>query len=159
MVTAASSDGFDGWLWEDRTFCDTEDLSHPLSCYFEPSCRRNESVSKTWHAPHSSVFPECVHPKAHVNEAGMEILFSRLTRRVLASAENAAEEVFGSEGAPPNLISVHLRWGDKGKEMELLPVSKYVEAVESLVLKVRLSPSTGFASKAQITTALCLLQF
>ena len=135
-MTAASGDGFVGWVWEDRAFCDAKDLSHPLSCYFDPPCRRNDSLTKPWHVPRNIHFPQCFHKEAPVNEAGAEILFSRLTPRVLALADAAAEKVFGPEGAPPNLITVHLRWGDKGKEMELLSVDKYIEAVESLALKV-----------------------
>jgi len=37
-------------------------------------------------------------------------------------------KVFGAK-IPDHLVSVHIRWGDKGKEMQLVPIERYVEAV------------------------------
>jgi hypothetical protein len=137
LVTAASGSGFAGWVWEDRTVCDAETLDHPLSCYFSAPCRRNDTLAvQPWQEPHGLHFPQCAHSELAVHDAGAELLFARLAPRVLALAEAAAHAVFGPAGAPRDMIAVHLRWGDKGKEMELVPVQKYVEAVERLALKV-----------------------
>jgi hypothetical protein len=40
------------------------------------------------------------------------------------------------EGAPPSrqLITAHVRWGDKKTEMELVPIQQYVESVENISL-------------------------
>lgn len=59
----------------------------------------------------------------------MELLFSSITSKLLDLANSAARDVFGPSGAPQNLISVHLRWGDKGKENQLVPVSQYISEI------------------------------
>jgi hypothetical protein len=61
----------------------------------------------------------------------MELLFSSLTPTILRLADAAALDVFGSEGAPEGLISAHVRWGDKGKEMELVPMKTYMDAIQA----------------------------
>jgi hypothetical protein len=33
---------------------------------------------------------------------------------------------------PPDLITVHIRWGDKGSEMKLVPMEEYIEAVNRI---------------------------
>jgi hypothetical protein len=74
---------------------------------------------------------------------------------VLALAEAAAHAVFGPAGAPRDMIAVHLRWGDKGKEMELVPVQKYVEAVERLALKVGTPNGVSLTPPPGVAKACC----
>jgi hypothetical protein len=42
--------------------------------------------------------------------------------------------LFGEKGAPDDLITVHIRWGDKFWEMDLVPISTYVDAVSQILL-------------------------
>lgn len=57
------------------------------------------------------------------------------------AAESAAETIFASVGGriPSQLITVHIRWGDKATEMKLLPVEVYIQAVRMLVKKFDIS--------------------
>ena len=41
--------------------------------------------------------------------------------------------MFGLEAVPPNLITVHIRWGDKAIEMDLASVREYVNAVHHIL--------------------------
>ena len=41
--------------------------------------------------------------------------------------------VFGRDTAPPNLITVHIRWGDKITEMKLIGVEKYIDSVHEIL--------------------------
>ena len=70
-------------------------------------------------------------------QLAMKFLFERLSPRLLESAREAASITFGRSGAPTTLVTVHIRWGDKGKEAELLPIQRYALAVDSLVRKHR----------------------
>ena len=61
-------------------------------------------------------------------------LFSSLSPRLVQVARQAAMEVYGADGAPPNLVTVHVRWGDKAQDHVVLqPISVYVDAVDTLV--------------------------
>lgn len=64
--------------------------------------------------------------------AAADFLFSHMPAGLEHRAATAATEVFGSLGAPSSLISVHIRWGDKGGEMELLPILRYIGAIEKI---------------------------
>jgi len=81
-----------------------------------------------------------------VRAAGMEFLFSHLSPAVVAEAERQYQRVFLKQGngtgslqhpppppAPDELITVHIRWGDKRSEMKLVSMEQYVQAVEQLV--------------------------
>lgn len=79
-----------------------------------------------------------------VRAATIEFLFTRLSPSVVEEAVRQFHIVFGGRGtgslngtvaaaAPPNLITVHVRWGDKKADMDLLPVEKYTRAVEDIL--------------------------
>jgi hypothetical protein len=52
--------------------------------------------------------------------------------------------LFGPKGAPDDLITVHVRWGDKTTEMKLVAIDKYIQAVETLLEEntTKLRPNT-----------------
>ena len=67
----------------------------------------------------------------------MSVLMRYLLRPNLLTVHKiirpALESVFPPpEGVPRGLASVFIRWGDKGGEMELLPILRYVGAVEKI---------------------------
>ena len=43
--------------------------------------------------------------------------------------------VFNQSFVPSNLITAHIRWGDKGLEMQLVAVDEYVAAVKTLLMR------------------------
>jgi hypothetical protein len=64
--------------------------------------------------------------------AGIEYLFSHVSEDVVREAERQLNSVF-TEPVPNDLITVQIRWGDKTAEMKLVPISQYIEAVESIL--------------------------
>lgn len=82
-----------------------------------------------------------------VRAAGMEFLFAHLSPAVVAEAERQYHRVFRKRGkrtrssqpppTPDELIAVHIRWGDKKREMKLVSMEQYVQAVEQLVQEQR----------------------
>ena len=68
--------------------------------------------------------------------AFIEYLFSTgLTDIVKNEAIRQIKDVFGSSTVPKNIITVHLRWGNKGLEAPLLGIEAYRKGIESLVNK------------------------
>ena len=61
----------------------------------------------------------------------MEFLISSVSQLVVQEAERQHRAVFGDTEVPPNLIAVHVRWGDKG--MEWPRIIKFVTAIETVV--------------------------
>ena len=45
--------------------------------------------------------------------------------------------IFNQTTAPQDLITVHIRWGDKGTEMELASVEEFIGAVRELLRRRR----------------------
>ena len=83
-----------------------------------------------------------------VHQAAMEVLFKILPARLIEAAERANAQVFGEGGAPESMITVHIRWGDKGKENSLVSIERYVNACRELVARHAL----GDAPTVFITT-------
>jgi hypothetical protein len=69
-----------------------------------------------------------------IRAAGIEFLFSRTSPLVVKEAQRQLEKVFSGivDRLPSRLITVHIRWGDKEKEMDLLPIQDYIDAVLDL---------------------------
>jgi hypothetical protein len=64
---------------------------------------------------------------------GIEYLFSRITADVIHEAERRLGKMF-PDGVPKDLITVHVRWGDKLiKEMERVSVENYTLAIQNLL--------------------------
>jgi hypothetical protein len=70
-----------------------------------------------------------------VRTAGIEYLFSRVTTDVIREAERYLESMFPT-GVPHDLITVHVRWGDKVlEEMERVSLEDYSSAVQKLLTR------------------------
>lgn len=67
--------------------------------------------------------------------AAVEFLFRRLSSELHHKVCQAFDQVFGPLGGVPRdrLITIHMRWGDKYKEMALQSEQKYLDAVERIM--------------------------
>jgi len=71
--------------------------------------------------------------------APMQYLFSSLSPPLLDRFQEAVHLIFGKEGVPSDMISVHIRWGDKFLENALVPIEAYVAAVADMRTRHHLS--------------------
>jgi len=67
--------------------------------------------------------------------ATFEWLFSQVSDFVIEEARRQIQEAFGDEGLPDpeDLVTLHIRWGDKSYSMKLKPISSYIHAVHKMV--------------------------
>jgi hypothetical protein len=65
--------------------------------------------------------------------ASIEYMFRTVSPLVIQEAQRQVGVVFGSNGVPEDLITVHVRWGDKGREMQLVTMEQYINAIVRLV--------------------------
>jgi len=102
-------------------------------------CQQARSYSTLDGTPRNVTFED-------VRAAGIEYLFGTgVSPAIVEEAERQVQLVFASyhkEGiprdgrlVPPNLITVHVRWGDKKAEMRLVQMKEYIEAVKEIVNK------------------------
>ena len=153
----------DTWIWLDKDVCSKhfqvhasdKMLSSPLDCYFGKQFNQcandvhhNSGSSKPVADAHKHAqwinvrCPSIVQDEGNVtaywNLYGgfFEYLFSSLTPSVIESAKDAAYKTFNSTSSPDDMITVHIRWGDKSKEMGgLVPIHKYMSAIDELIRK------------------------
>ena len=68
------------------------------------------------------------------NQAAMEYLYARLAPIIHETAQPWMRKLFGSsKNIPSSLITVHVRWGDKSREMKIVEINEYIRAVQQLV--------------------------
>jgi len=79
--------------------------------------------------------------------AAMEYLFQSVSPLVVREAERQAGLLFPGGIAPEDLITVHIRWGDKFWEMDLPSEHMYVKAVCQLLLSN--VPSSSYLDEHQ----------
>ena len=139
------------WLWRATKWCGERGAGTLLECYFgrETRCKLPHVPPLVrldfWErdAPGVVNVQEACDtsgmPVGSVMRAGIELLFSNLPDQVVSRASAAASRVYGSDGAPRDLVSVHMRWGDKWRESALLPAAAYVCAVHALRSHYRLA--------------------
>lgn len=147
----------ENWIWNDRELCQNSSYTQPLGCYF--------GMQK--HCPHSGTyhpklidwrndFKNCpkyiqdVPSRQNFRAAAMEYLFATLNPRLVQEANQVLSEVFGTAGIPKELITVHIRWGDKSVEMKLVHQHDYVTAIEGLVQKHNLQHPHIFVTTESI---------
>ena len=75
---------------------------------------------------------------AEFRAASMEFLFSSVSTLVINEATRQLQQIFGHLGtttAPPGMIVVHIRWGDKLSEPNYIHLSatEYTNAVQKIV--------------------------
>lgn len=138
------------WIYWDRTTCHDggtdEGSGSAMTCYFsraEQLCPHEEDGSPDAPRPklysgRGNIDQSCpnvtdLYGISTVRAAAMEVLFTGVSDIILREAQRQMAKVFyGRTAAPPDLVTVHIRWGDKGKEMKLVAVNDYVQAVQRL---------------------------
>lgn len=140
------------WFWMDEQHCSNATLDSPMLCYFpdsEYTCPNDRDlVSSAILVKNNNYLNGVLRPSdgcsvivketygtvGNFRRATTTYLFSRVSQLVQQEAETQMFEVFPKDGkAPPGLITVHIRWGDKATEMELVPVETYIAAVEQIL--------------------------
>lgn len=140
------------WLWLDQTLCDAQQAERsPLLCYFSAAeflCGNEQDTSlevvnisdpretQNWCPYLRQEKPKQIkyEPKlADFRAASIEFLFRQVSPIVIQEAERQSGLLFGPGGAPADLITVHMRWGDKFWEMDLASVEEYVKGVSNLL--------------------------
>lgn len=134
------------WLWLDQTYCDMTVAANksPLLCYlpgseFQCGC---DEVAPNVNAsdPRDRKKTTCALIKHGSEEvlqefraATTEFLFHRISPLVIEEAERQVGLIFPNGVVPDDLITVHIRWGDKFWEMKLAVISEYIEAISTLL--------------------------
>jgi hypothetical protein len=150
----------------------SEQPSSALACYFpqvEPTCPpgpnlvRSNELSSAGVASTSVEYPVVIklyrglgriswncpnllakYTPSQIEAAAIEVLFTNLSSDIVRNAQRLLRDVFGPRGTiPNNLITCHIRWGDKGDEMELVPITEYVQATATLSKQLQTTSSTS----------------
>jgi hypothetical protein len=140
------------WNWMDQEKCGG--LASPMACYFSQSelnCEGDDALARQYPTFASAsglhniskskgnVKYQCdsimdVTPKSELRASATEFLFGHVSPLVIQEAERQLALVFEKAGqVPKNLITVHIRWGDKAREMRLVPVSNYMQAIQQVL--------------------------
>jgi hypothetical protein len=136
--------------WMDQEKCG--DLASPMACYFpqsELNCEGDEALARQYPTftpdlhgisrSNGNVGYDChsimnVTARSDLRAAATEFLFGHVSPLVVQEAERQLALVFEKVGqVPKDLITVHIRWGDKGAEMKLVPISDYIHAIEKIL--------------------------
>ena len=137
------------WIYLDNGVCSNHSHATAMLCYFPHSelrCPDDRAAlhrttnRKRLYFNKGMVKKECgaVQERYNVSTsdvraAGIEYLFSQISSVVVQEAERQLDQVFGDDiPLPSQLITVHIRWGDKEAEMKLRPLQEYVDAVQKL---------------------------
>jgi hypothetical protein len=140
------------WQWRDKTRCPPLLANNsPLSCYFGQhesaarTCLTNTTKSSQGSLWSYGACDKMIeeHGRSAIRAASTEWLFQNVTEIVLRVAEEQIRQTFNGTMMPPpeDLITVHIRWGDKGRETPLLPLSVYIDAVKNLLTREELDGS------------------
>ncbi|KAG7357548.1 hypothetical protein IV203_002236 [Nitzschia inconspicua] len=176
------------WTWMDRSNCRNDGLGSPVNCYFalsELRCPKDlnwavsnpdfdvSSANISWSKPNGNIQWQCpsiLGPKGSedgdddsmIQLATMEYLFSRVTPLVYQEATRQLNLVF-SDNVPNDLITVHIRWGDKvalyhGKhtrrpEMKKIEIHEYMDAVRDILSRRRNTTGRKVTSGANVYLA------
>lgn len=133
------------WVWIDQEKCDAETVeASTLQCYFphaEMQCpddvsnvpRVRFNISNPIHikCDKTETSPMNVFNKTDWRAAGVELLFSRVATIVQEEGERQLNQVF-PDGVPFDLITVHMRWGDKKFENKKMSISQTMKGIETI---------------------------
>ena len=137
------------WLWMDKMYCNPRLANYsPLLCYFPnaenrcadqlhnmnetlPDPRNRKTFCKRLGEGSASYRNDTL---SAFRSASMEFLFQKVSPLVVKEAERQIGLLFG-EKTPPDMITVHIRWGDKFWEMDLVPIEQYIDAVHEILRK------------------------
>lgn len=139
------------WPWNDPVFCSADEHKQPFSCYFslKSECPHSANNQSAAIANDYSKCPKYIHDlksRTAFRAAAMEYMFSNLNPALIEEARKAIADVFGQQGIPEDLITVHIRWGDKSIEMKLVTEVEYFRAIDAAVSKHNISNPHIFVS-------------
>jgi hypothetical protein len=140
------------WIYRDEQQClKIGDIDSPMSCYFpqsEPICPTdNDNTTKVNITKENgsidakscpTVKRKTVGGTSAIRAATTEYLFTRISNVVQEEGERQLYTLFGTNTktnrhVPKNLITVHIRWGDKGVEMKLVTITSYIDAIQQIL--------------------------
>jgi hypothetical protein len=128
------------WLWMDQQYCDLQQAQKsPLLCYFPSSeyhCNLDELPAMNVSDPRD-MKKRCKLARdptklVEFRAASTEYLFHRISPLVIKESQRQIGLLFGSQGVPDDIITVHIRWGDKFWEMDLPKIEEYISAIQTL---------------------------
>lgn len=133
------------WIWNEKSYC-PKGTKQPLGCYFNlqthcPGSVRGGPRVISWKHDYSRC-PKYIKDdktRQEFRAAAMEFLFSNMSSRLVKEAESEIKTIFGEYGIPNDMITVHLRWGDKKLEMKLVSQEEFVEAIDQLARNYSIS--------------------
>ena len=140
------------WTWYDQESCDIVSDQSPMLCYFPKSELQCPTDAK-YVRGHPTFDADRALSRSNGNIrnlckyttdgkytttdqriAGLEFLFLNLSPIVVQEAERQLNLIFGEVGEiPKDLITVHIRWGDKKVEMRLVRIPEYIQAVHKIL--------------------------
>jgi hypothetical protein len=128
------------WAWWDQETCNGTSSSSLLACYFPNA--------ETSNCP-NEIFDDDASKRSHLSLCGnqlgeqssvadervalTEYLFANVSPLVVDEATKQLKAVFPNGIVPPNLITIHVRWGDKDQEMKLKSIEEYIDATKRVV--------------------------
>ena len=121
------------WKWIDKKLCSPKYFDDPLSCYFGKTTKCTQQSNKNY--PSLEYHIKCKTDIPTMRAAATEYLFSNVSPRIINIAQRRAYDIFGASGIPKDLITVHIRWSDKKSEMTLQPIEKYIQAIDTLIVR------------------------
>lgn len=142
------------WSWNDQQLCPPDsDYRQPLNCYFNIYNRCPFIPLHHRHNPPvisvSNNFDMCPHwirdeeSRQLFRAASMEYVFSNISDAVINHTDVAIAETFGPKGIQDteNMVTVHIRAGDKVKEMNLVSDQVFIINIDYMIRKNMISDS------------------
>ena len=139
------------WIYNDIEKCQSKEVNAPMTCYFpraEPNCPIDATNAvETFgigYMDHTCPrITDVAGGHSNIRAATTEYLFTGVSDIVQEEGERQLNILFGGANqngkhdrtrkVPKNLITVHIRWGDKDGEMKLVPIHNYTNAVQQIV--------------------------
>ena len=106
-------------------------------------------VQKHW----CELAKESKESRAKIRAASTEYLFQSLSPLVVREAKRQIGIIFPNGIVPEDLVTVHVRWGDKFWEMDLPPIQEYIDAVNTILSGKSSSLDSTASNTTTSTTA------
>jgi len=130
------------WIWLDEAKCNASDQS-TMQCYFPSMELQCPNDVTTKEGKVVGLYSNCIDNVlgnstkdqwAMLRAAATEYMFHNVSNVVIEEAERQLKLVFPGGIVPPDLITVHIRWGDKViSEMKKVPIQEYIDGVRSIL--------------------------
>ncbi|KAG7353734.1 hypothetical protein IV203_003089 [Nitzschia inconspicua] len=134
------------WIWSDQTHCDTNaNNTSPMHCYFPKSeqlCLNDRTMPSSINVSDPRQQNEWCQlvknasqeeEKEYIRAASTEFIFQQISPIVIQEAQRQIGLIFPDGVVPEDLVTVHIRWGDKFWEMDLVSIEEYIYAINKLL--------------------------